>query len=87
MSVQSAKEFLEKITSDDAFRHSLIGELARYRTELVSQDGFEFNEKELEESKSTLPTGILGQVPGWFCDVEETGRPYKGRKCGGGLWH
>ncbi len=87
MSVQSAKEFLEKITSDDAFRHSLIGELARYRTELVSQAGFEFNEKELEEAKSTLPTGILGQVPGWFCDVEETGRPYKGRKCGGGLWH
>lgn len=87
MSVQSAKEFLEKITSDDAFRHSLIGELARYRTELVSQAGFEFNEKELEEAKSTLPTGILEQVPGWFCDVEETGRPYKGRKCGGGLWH
>lgn len=87
MSVASAKEFLEKITSDDAFRHSLIGELARYRTELVSQAGFEFNEKELEEAKSTLPTGILGQVPGWFCDVEETGRPYKGRKCGGGLWH
>ncbi|PWW81902.1 MULTISPECIES: Nif11-like leader peptide family natural product precursor [Prosthecochloris] len=87
MSVQSAKEFLEKITSDDAFRHSLISELAKVRSELVSQAGFEFNEKELEEAKSSLPAGVLGQIPGWFCDMEESGRPYKGRKCGGGLWH
>jgi len=87
MSVQSAKEFLEKITSDDAFRHSLISELARFRSELVAREGFHFNEMELEEAKSSLSSGVLGQVPGWFCDVEESGGPYKGRKCGGGLWH
>ena len=87
MSVQSAKEFLEKITSDDAFRHSLISELAKFRTQLVTQAGFEFNEQELDEAKSHLSPNTLGQVPGWFCDFEETGGPYKGRKCGGGLWH
>ena len=87
MSVASAKEFLEKITSDDVFRHSLISELARFRSELVSQAGYEFNEQELDEAKSSLSAGVLGQVPGWFCDAEETGKSYRGRKCGGGLWH
>ena len=87
MSVQSAKEFLEKITSDDAFRHSLISELARFRSELVTQAGFEFNERELDEAKSSMPAGVLGQIPGWFCDMEESGKPYKGRRCGGGVWH
>lgn len=87
MSVQSAKEFLEKITSDDAFRHSLISELARFRAELVTQAGFEFNERELDEARASLSPGVQGQVPGWFCDVEESGKSYQGRKCGGGLWH
>ncbi len=87
MSVASAKEFLEKITSDDAFRHDLISELAKFRTELVTQAGFEFNEQELDEAKSQISSGTLGQVPGWFCDIEESGKPYKGRKCGGGVWH
>ncbi len=87
MSVQSAKDFLEKITSDDAFRHSLISELARFRSELVSKAGYEFNEQELDEARSRLPAGVSGQVPAWFCDYEETGGPHKGRKCGGGVWH
>ncbi len=87
MSVQSAKEFLEKITSDDAFRHSLVSQLARYRSEIVTQAGYEFNEKEFDEAIASLSAAKIGQIPGWFCDMEETGKPYKGRKCGGGLWH
>ncbi len=87
MSVQSAKDFIEKITSDDAFRHSLIEKLARYRSEIVTQEGYEFNEKEFDEAVASFSAAKAGQIPVWFCDMEETGKPYKGRKCGGGLWH
>ncbi len=87
MSVASAKAFLDKITSDDAFRHALVTELERFRSELVTREGFEFNEAELDEARSALTPAALGQLPGWFCDTGESGGSYKGRKCGGGLWH
>jgi predicted ribosomally synthesized peptide with nif11-like leader len=87
MSLQSAREFLEKIASDEAFRSHLVGELSKKREELVRTAGFDFSAGELEEAKAALPPGALGHVAGWFCDIEDESAPMRGRRCGGGLWH
>ena len=88
MAIDSARAFLDKITSDDNFRSRLVSEMARKRTELVREAGFDFTEDELEEAKSSLSPGALGHVAGWFCDVEKEDQTvFRGRRCGGGLWH
>ena len=87
MSHASAREFLEKIASDEPFRRHLVAELSKKRSELVKAAGFDFTEEELELEKAGLPPGALGHVAGWFCDVSDEHAPMRGRRCGGGLWH
>ncbi|MEC9487721.1 MAG: Nif11-like leader peptide family natural product precursor [Prosthecochloris sp.] len=88
MSQESAKAFLDRIGADANFCNGLVSQLAARRMELIREAGFDFTEEELEEAKSSLPPGALGHVAGWFCDVEKDERePFRGRKCGGGVWH
>lgn len=87
MSIESAKQFLSRLTEEEAFRRSLVSQLSEKRRELVASAGYSFTEQELEEAKATLPPGALGHVAGWFCDVEDDKTTFRGRRCGGGLWH
>ncbi|MBN1279173.1 MAG: Nif11-like leader peptide family natural product precursor [Chlorobium sp.] len=87
MSTESAKEFLAKLIEDEGFRRSLVRQLSDKRRELIESAGYSFTEQELEEVKAGLPPGALGHVAGWFCDVEDENAAFRGRRCGGGLWH
>jgi len=87
MSIESARQFLVKLTEDQDFFSSLTRRLAQKRRELVAEAGYDFTEEELEEAKSTLSPGALGHVAGWFCDVDNEATRIRGRRCGGGLWH
>ncbi|ACD90651.1 MAG: Nif11-like leader peptide family natural product precursor [Chlorobium limicola] len=87
MSIESARQFLVQLTEEEAFRDNLVRQLAEKRRELVSAAGYDFTEEELEAAKSVLPSGALGHVAGWFCDVENDKTVMRGRRCGGGLWH
>jgi len=51
MSVKSAKEFLEKVKSDDDFRKSLENAASdEARKALVKKKGFDFTKEELKEA-------------------------------------
>ncbi len=54
MSVKSAKEFLEKVKSDDDFRKSLENAASdEARKALVKKRGFDFTKEELKEAAGT----------------------------------
>jgi predicted ribosomally synthesized peptide with nif11-like leader len=87
MSQSSAKAFIERIVTDEEFRRNLVGELSRYRRDLVKVAGFDFTDEELDEAKADLPPGALGHAAGWFCNTSGAQPSGRERCCGGGLWH
>ena len=87
MSLSSARAFLDKLMAEEDFGLRLVSELARKRMELLREEGFEFTEQELEQTKSALSPGALGHVAGWLCETPTNNPASRGRCCGGGLWH
>ena len=65
MSIESAKEFLERMKTDDEFRNS-VGEsgTAEERLEYVKKAGFDFTMEEIATVKDELRDDDLEQVAG-----------------------
>ncbi len=78
MSIESAKAFLEKVRTDDAFRKQ-VGEKATTedRLEFIKTQGFDFTKEDLTEVQSELGDDELAQVAGgaWCGDTHESDDP------------
>ena len=58
MSVDAAKEFLEKMRTDEAYAQSVVeAESQEARAKLVKEQGFEFNKEDLESAAAALSAG------------------------------
>ena len=70
MSIESAKEFLEKVKSDEDFSKK-VGEKAapEERMEYIKTAGFDFTKEELDTVTSELSVEQLEEVSGghWGC--------------------
>jgi len=65
MSVQSAKEFIEKISKDEEFKKSYVAlETSEARENCKKEAGFDFTKEEFDEAKSELSDDDLDDVAG-----------------------
>jgi len=70
MSVDSAKEFLERVRNDEDFRKS-VGEIvtAEERMEFVKGAGFDFTKEEIKSIQDELSDDDLDRVAGGWCGL------------------
>ena len=58
MSIEAAKEFLEKMRTDEGYAQSVVeAESQEARAKLVKEQGFEFNKEELENAAAAFGSG------------------------------
>jgi predicted ribosomally synthesized peptide with nif11-like leader len=75
MSLESAKEFLKKVSEDNEFKNQLSSAPDKNaRMELIKSEGFDFTEEEYEKAKSDIiesemldPDMLENVAGGCFC--------------------
>ena len=65
MSVESAKEFVERLVNDENWRNKInAAETQKERQAMVKEEGFDFSEEELAQCRDELSTSDLDAVTG-----------------------
>jgi predicted ribosomally synthesized peptide with nif11-like leader len=70
MSIENAQNFLERMKTDQDFKKKVSGATGKERKKIITEAGFDFTDKELEQVRGELDESELEKVAGGGQDCQ-----------------